>query len=122
MTDAAGALPDDPVLLKAMVIAERAESERLREIIKQFNRYRFGRRSETLSEDQLQLALEDTEQVTAAAQAASEEKTPAERKLRAARRRTNRGSLPVHLPRTETVIDAPSTVCPCCSGTMHRIG
>jgi transposase len=122
MTDVADALPDDPAVLKAMVIAERAESERLRQILKEFQRHRFGPRSESLSEDQLQLALEDTEQVTAAAQADSEEKAPAERKVRAARRRANRGSLPAHLPRIEMAIDVPSTVCPCCSGAMHRIG
>lgn len=122
MTDIADALPDDPAVLKAMVIAERAESERLRQILRQFQRHRFGPRSESLTEDQLRLALEDTEQTTAAAQATSEEKTPAERKVRAARRRVNRGSLPTHLPRIETVIDVPSTVCPCCSGTLHRIG
>jgi transposase len=120
MTDAA--LPDDPGLLKAMLLAERAESERLRQIIQQFNRHRFGPRSESLSEDQLQLALEASEQVTAAAQAASEETSPAERKARTARRRVNRGALPAHLPRIETVVDAASTVCPCCAGAMHRIG
>src|ERR687898_744458 len=39
-----------------------------------------------------------------------------------ARRRTNRGALPAHLPRVETVVDVTSTVCPCCAGTLHRIG
>jgi len=42
--------------------------------------------------------------------------------VRAARRRINRGKLPAHLPRIETVIDVESTVCPCCAGLMHRIG
>jgi len=115
-------LPDDPGLLKAMVIAERLESERLRQIIREFQRHRFGRRAESLSEDQLQLALEDSEQEAAAGQADSEQKNPAERKVRAARRRTNRGKLPTHLPRIETVVDVESTVCPCCAGTLHRIG
>ena len=118
----ADALPDDPGLLKAMLIAERMESERLRQIIREFQRHRFGRRAESLPEDQLQLALEDTEQEAAAGQAASEQKNPAERKARAARRRTNRGALPAHLPRIETVVDVASTVCPCCAGTLHRIG
>jgi transposase len=118
----AAALPDDPALLKAMVIAERLESERLRQIIREFQRHRFGRRAESLSEDQLQLALEDTEQAGAADQAASEAKVPAERAVRAARRRSNRGKLPAHLPRIETVVDVASTVCPCCAGTLHRIG
>jgi transposase len=47
-------------------------------------------------------------------------KNPAEHKLRATRRRTNQGRLPAHLPRVETAIDVPS--CPCCAGTLHRIG
>jgi transposase len=118
----AAALPDDPALLKAMLIAERLESERLRQIIQEFQRHRFGRRAESLSEDQLELALEDTEQATAMEQAASEQKTPAERAVRAGRRRRNRGQLPAHLPRIETVVDVADTSCPCCAGTLHCIG
>ena len=118
----ADALPDDAGLLKAMLIAERMESERLRQIIREFQRHRFGRRAESLPDDQLQLALEDTEQAAASGQAASEQKNPPERKARAARRRTNRGALPEHLPRIETVVDVTNTVCPCCAGTLHRIG
>jgi transposase len=118
----ADALPDDPDLLKAMLIAERLESERLRQIIREFQRHRFGRRAESLPDDQLQLALEDAEQAAAADQAESELKNPAERKVRAVRRRTNRGKLPAHLLRIETVVEVPSTVCPCCAGTLHRIG
>jgi transposase len=119
---AQAALPDDPGLLKAMLIAERLESERLRQIIREFQRHRFGRRAESLPEDQLQLALEDTEQEASASQATAERANPAERKLRTARRRTNRGTLPAHLPRIETVVDVSSTMCPCCAGTLHRIG
>jgi hypothetical protein len=48
----------DPDRLKAMLLAERAESERLRQIIKELQRYRFGRWAETLPEEQLQLGLE----------------------------------------------------------------
>jgi hypothetical protein len=44
----ADALPDDPGLLKAMLIAERLESERLRQIIREFQHHRFGRRAESL--------------------------------------------------------------------------
>jgi transposase len=114
-------LPDDPGLLKAMVLAERAESERLRQIIKELQRHRFGRRAESLPEDQLLLGLEEAEQVEAAYLAEGEETTPTER-ARAARRRTNRGALPAHLPRIERVVDVESTICPCCSGALHRIG
>jgi hypothetical protein len=42
------ALPDDLQTLKAMLLAERCESERLRQIIKELQRHRFGRRAETL--------------------------------------------------------------------------
>jgi len=118
----AAALPDDPDMLKAMLLAERAESERLRQIIKELQRHRFGRRAESLPAEQLQLGLEEAEQVEAAGHAESEEAVPAERKALAARRRINRGALPAHLPRIETVVDVEHPVCPCCSGTLHRIG
>jgi transposase len=122
MTTAVEVLPDDPDRLKAMLLAERAESERLRQIIKELQRHRFGRRAEPLPEEQLQLGLEEAEQIEAAGQAESEEAAPAERKTRIARRRANRGALPAHLPRIETVVDVASTICPGCSGTLHRIG
>jgi transposase len=118
----AAILPDDPDLLKAMLLAERAESERLRQIIKELQRHRFGRRAESLPEEQLQLGLEEAEQVEAAGHAENEEKVPAERTARAARRRANRGALPAHLPRVEMVVDVASTTCPGCGGLLHRIG
>src|SRR3954469_11006832 len=62
-----------------MLLAERAESERLRQIIKELQRHRFGRRAESLPEEQLQLGLEDIEQVDAASQAESEAIAPVER-------------------------------------------
>jgi transposase len=122
VTSATEALPDDADMLKAMLLAERAESERLRQIIKELQRHRFGRRAESLPEEQLQLGLEEAEQVEAAGQAESEEKAPTERKRRAAGRRANRGALPAHLPRIETLVDVASTICPGCSGPLHRIG
>src|SRR3954453_14847528 len=73
-----------------MLLAERAESERLRQIIKELQRHRFGRRAESLPEEQLQLGLEDIEQVDAASQAESEAIAPVERQKHVARRRTNR--------------------------------
>src|SRR6201999_1160191 len=108
---ASDALPDDLETLKAMLLAEQCESERLRQMIKELQRHRFGRRAETLPEEQLQLGLEEAEQVEAAHQTPSEKAAP-ERKGRAARRRANRGALPAHLPRIETLIDVASTICP----------
>jgi len=58
------------------VLAERdaaqAEIEKLRLLIQQLQRGQFGRRSEKLDPDQLQLGLEDLEQTAAAAEAAQE--------------------------------------------------
>ena len=39
-----------------------------------------------------------------------------------ARRRRNRGALPAHLPRIETIVDIDDKTCPCCKGELHRIG
>ncbi len=47
---------------------------------------------------------------------------PAAKTARAATRRANRGSLPAHLPRIETVVDIEDKTCPGCRGALHRIG
>ena len=119
MTDV---LPDDPGTLKAMVLAECARAERLEQIIKEMQRHRFGRRAETLPEDQLLLGLEDVEQVEACSDAETERATPAEGTRRVAKRRMNRGSLPAHLPRIEMLVDIEDHTCPCCKSALHRIG
>ena len=46
---------DDPADLLAMLAAERVENERLRKIIRELQRHRFGRRAESLPVDQLLL-------------------------------------------------------------------
>lgn len=97
-------LPDDPAALKALLLAERAahvaETERLKQIIKELQRHRFGRRAESLPIDQLELALEEVQQGEAEDEAAAEAANPERRKAKAAKRRSNRGSLPAHLPRS----------------------
>ena len=55
--------------------AAQAEIEKLRLLIWQLQRGRFGRRSEKLDPDQLQLGLEDLEQANAAVEAAQEAAT-----------------------------------------------
>src|SRR5262249_21939943 len=60
-------LPDDPETLKAMLLAERHESERPRH--NELQRYRFGRKAETLPEEQMLLGLEDVQQVAACTEA-----------------------------------------------------
>ena len=115
-------LTRDPAALQAMLAAERAENERLRQIIKEMQRHRFGRRAESLPEDQLLLALEEAEQVEAEGLAGDEAVDPVRRAPRAANRRSNRGALPPHLPRIEQVVDIEDKTCPCCRGPLHRIG
>src|SRR5919202_6559996 len=109
------------------VLAERdaaqAEIEKLRLLIRQLQRGRFGRRSEKLDPDQLQLGLEDLEQTVAAAEAAQEEPAARNSTPRPPRvRRRNLGALPAHLPRVEVLVDAEDKNCPCCGGAMHVIG
>ena len=132
----AEALPSDVEMLQALLLKERAEhaaallakdradaeNERLRQIINALQRHRFGRRAETLDADQLALGLEDVEQEIAAGEAGAESASPVAKTQRAARRRTNRGALPAHLPRIETVVDIEHKTCPGCCGALHRIG
>ena len=119
-------LPDDPAVLRQMlrdVVAagqqqqaalqdavqeHEAENEKLRLLIQRLLRHQFGRRSEQLDFDQLQLGLEDLEQTVAegeAAQDAAKTDEAARQQRRAARPRRNHGALPAHLPRYEVVID-----------------
>jgi len=122
MTILTDELPDDPGTLKAMLIAERVQNERLVAIIKELQRHRFGRRAETLPEEQMLLGLEDVEQTAASGEAAVDATSPAERERRTGQRRMNRGSLPAHLPRVEMVVDIDDLVCPCCGQDLHQIG
>ncbi len=124
-------LPTDLEALRALLVAERArhaeqiaritnERDRLHAIIHELQRHRFGRRSERLDPDQLALALEEVEQTVAAVEAEADRAATSGRAR--ARRKINRGALPAHLPRIETVVDVPDTTCPCCAGKMHKIG
>ena len=136
MTTALEGLPDDPLGLRAAVLAMRAEleaeraerrrvedqNERLRHFIRQLQRMQFGRRSERLDPDQLALALEDLEQAVAEGEAEAEKADQRVRHARGRQRRQSRGALPDHLPRIEVVIEPEQTACPCCNGAMHVIG
>jgi transposase len=133
------ALPEDSVALQSMVrdavtaalqrdvqLAElTAEIEKLQALINKLLRHRFGRRSEQLSADQLNLAVEDIEQEAAeqaAAEDAANQSEEQRRRRHAAHKRRNLGALPAHLPRYEVVIDLDSKVCPCCGAALHLIG
>lgn len=123
MTTDVTILPDDLETLKAMLLAERARSERLAQIIKELQRHRFGRRAESLPEDQLLLALEEVEQALSEAEAiADAEVGSSGTAKKETKRRVNRGALPEHLPRVEMIVDVEDKTCRCCGGALHPIG
>jgi len=125
-------LPDDPALLQQLLrtVLHRhgelhAENDKLRLLIQRLTRHQFGRRSEQLTDEQLQLGLEDLEQTIAENQAAQDAAEPVigpKPKPRPERPARNHGALPAHLPRYEVVIDAAPEACPTCCGSMHCIG
>jgi hypothetical protein len=130
------ALPDDPALLRALlveVLAERddaraardaleAQNDRLRHILLKLQRHRFGRKSEQLPEEQLELGLADLETAIAKSDAEAEKRDPDLKRELTARRRASRGALPAHLPRVEVVLAPESTACRCCASAMVEIG
>jgi transposase len=129
MTDSINDLPDDIEQLKAMLLAERSEkarlashNERLLHMLRQLRRNHFGRKSERLSEDQLNLGLEDLETAIASGEAGVEKADATLPASRTRQRRVNRGHLPAHLPREEIVIEPQAKSCPCCGGDLHVIG
>jgi len=129
MTIALENLPDDVGALRAVILAmgaelaaERARNDRLCHVLRQLQRMQFGKRSEKLDPDQLDLALEDIEQAVAESDARREKADPEVKRRQAAARRRSRGALPPHLPRLEIVIAPEATACPCCQGAMHVIG
>lgn len=136
VTTAPDLLPDDLNELRALLLAERtrhaaelmaarsrAEEEiaRLRQIIQELQRHRFGRRAERLDPDQLALALEDLEQTVAATQAEPTGSAANKPAASPTRRTVNRGKLPADLPREEILIDVADKTCRCCGGALHAI-
>jgi len=126
------ALPDDVASLHRMIgelaaaldserAQARTEIERLRQIIGTLQRDRFGRRSERLHDDQLQLGLEDLDADIARVEA---KLTPpaAGRQREASAPTDERLSLANHLPRDDVSLDIGLAVCPGCGGAVHKIG
>ena len=95
---------------------------RLWETLRQLRRAQFGRKSEKLDPDQLNLAMEETEQAIAEAGSTEETSNTTLKASPKKPRSVNRGKLPSHLPREEIVIEPESTACPCCGGAMHLMG
>ena len=112
-------LPEDPATLQHLLLEAQAEITRLQMLIAGLLRYRFGRRSEQLSDEALDQGIEDLEQSLAEQTARIEAAQPVARPTSPKR---NRGSLPAHLPRVDVVIDVADKTCPCCGGPLHAIG
>jgi transposase len=132
------ALPNDLDALRVLVSSLSSErdaaieecrrvteqNDRLHHLLRQLQRAQFGRRSERLDPDQMQLVLEDIETAIAEHEAEEDKKETAEKPADPQRkkRRANRGSLPAHLPRIHVTLAPESMACPCCHGVMHVIG
>ena len=116
-------LPSDPAALAEMVLAFDGENEDLRAQIATLKGLIFGARSERsaiICAEQLAFDLERT--VDAQPPANDDEPEAGAPRTKRRKPRRNIGALPAHLPRCEQVIEPASTLCPCCSGQMHRIG
>jgi hypothetical protein len=121
------ALPDDAAVLQQMLrtlLLEHgelhAENDKLRLLVQRLVRHQFGRRSEQLSPDQLQLGLEDLEQTIAANQAGQDAIAGVTRKPRSEPAARNHGALPAHLPRYEVVIDVETAIARAVAGHWCR--
>jgi len=113
-------LPTDVATLQALVIAKDDRIVRLEKLVTDFKRALFGSKSEKISPGQYELALEDIEAAMAAIHVEDEQDLSANTKPKEPRR-TNRGSLPKHLPRVEEILEPESIICDC-GCERHVIG
>jgi transposase len=116
VSDLAAQVADD----RSELAQAQAEIERLKLIIRRFQRAQFGRRSERIDGDQLALGLEDLDADIARLQA----RQPAAASAHEAGSppASHQHGLPDHLPREDVAIDIDERVCPCCGGLLHVIG
>jgi transposase len=123
-------LPRDIAGLTRLVLAQEAENEKLKAQLATLKRLIFGARSETLASvslEQGRLALGDLVEGGTPPDAPVDRTAnmdPQGSRRAGARQAADRniGALPAHLPRCEQVIEPATTVCPCCGGSLHRIG
>lgn len=108
--------------LRAELASLADRNRRLEHLVRELRRLVYGKKSEKLHPDQLQLAFEALEGAVAELEQSVPENTTSApgRKRRAPER--NLGHLPEHLHRFEQVIEPESTHCPCGCGEMVRIG
>lgn len=135
------ALPDDPATLKAIILAQRAEAERmaasvrayealvqaLRIRIAKLKRQKFGPSSEKIAREieQLSLALEDLEVAMAITEATAAptdaEAGPETSGERASPRRRGKPRIAETTVRERVVLD-PGERCPECGGALRLLG
>lgn len=115
-------LKEKQARLEAELAEIQARNARYEAILAQLKRLKFGKSSEKLDRDQLALAFEDLVQGLAEIEQAEERADPDLKVHRGRERREKRPSLPDHLPQIEVVLEPEERTCPCCSGTLHRIG
>jgi transposase len=114
---------------KALSLATRAEADRIKaqcdrleHVIAVLRRAHFGRKSEKITAEQMELALDDVLMAMGVEDAGAEAVSHVAKQCGREKRKANRGHLPAHLPREEIVIEPEVTACPCCGGTLHQIG
>lgn len=127
-------LPDNIDALKVIILAQQERSAvqagvidrketrivQLEKLVADYKRAMFGARSEKACAEQYELALEDIE----AAQEAVHAEDEADGRQVSGKprpRKTNRGSLPKHLPRIDEIIAPENTTCDC-GHERHVIG
>jgi transposase len=125
------ALPDDVETLKGLVlersraldvaealcISQKLELEKLRFQIAVLKRERFGRSSEQLDQELIQMRLSIENLETSLAERPPEVRPVPKEPLKKPARR----ALPPHLPREEIVHESPCS-CPACGGPMRVLG
>lgn len=103
-----------------MLLAEPARTARLEQIIKELQRYRFGRQAETLPEDQLLLSLEDCRADRGEPQC-GDRYSGYGRAIQPSHQTSQEQRVAtVTSPRVEMDIDDHD--CPCCHNAQHRSG
>src|SRR4029450_4135140 len=120
-------VPSDPPRLVAMVLALDAENDSLRAIVRTLKDLLFGARSEkatVIDVAQLPLDLDDLAVGPTPPPPPANDEGGTERKVDRPRRPAvrNIGARAKPLPRCQEGIEPATTVCPCCSGALHRIG
>ena len=123
MASDVSALSREPDILIGMVLELRGENGRLRAMLETLRRTLYGARSERFDSDPGQPALGLEDVLTAPVEPEPEVKKPRSQDGRTRPKpMRNIGGLPKHLPREDVVIEPAIEHCPCCQGTLHRIG